>query len=128
MATDASRSGIGFALIQQSPEGPAEVIQCGSRSLTPAEKNYAIIELEALAIAWAIKKAEFYLRGIPHGPPVFDGGLYQIPRTNGQQMPGEDQREDRDFSFDMVWKPGKDNVIADALSRSWGGGIKDAQA
>ena len=39
------------------------LVQCGSRSLTSTEANYAIIELECLAITWAIKKCRIYLAG-----------------------------------------------------------------
>jgi len=31
-----------------------KIIQCGSRSLSPAKSRYAVIELEALALAWAM--------------------------------------------------------------------------
>ena len=52
--TDASRlHGLGFALIQREMDGRPRLISCGSRSLTSAEKNYATIELELLAVWYA---------------------------------------------------------------------------
>ena len=55
LITDASRTGLGYVLIQEQHQGP-RLITCGSRFLSEAEKNYAVIELELLAIVWAIQK------------------------------------------------------------------------
>ena len=67
MLTDASRLyGIGFALIQKSQDGNnISLIQCGSCSLSETQQRYATVELECLAIKWAIHKCNFYLRGLP---------------------------------------------------------------
>jgi hypothetical protein len=35
----------------------------GSRFLTPAEKNYAPVEGEALAVAWALGQTKFFTMG-----------------------------------------------------------------
>ena len=65
LLTDASRlHGLGFALVQRGKDGRPRLISCGSRSLTGAEKNYATIELELLAVWYAVKKLSFYLRGM----------------------------------------------------------------
>ena len=69
--TDASRlKGIGFALVQFDPKvdntkRQFSLTQCGSSSLTSAQGNYATIELECLAIQYAVSKSQFYLRGLP---------------------------------------------------------------
>ena len=44
--------------------GEPRIIRCGSRSLTAAQKNYAVIDLECPAIVWAVQKCRFYLHGI----------------------------------------------------------------
>ena len=63
--TDASRHhGMGFALCQEV-NGNNTIITCGSKSFTPAQQRYTYIELECLAIIWAIQKCEFYLKGLP---------------------------------------------------------------
>ena len=47
----------------QSPH--QAIITCGSKSFTPTQQRYATIELECLAIIWAIQKCEFNLKGLP---------------------------------------------------------------
>ena len=125
LVTDASRlHGLGFMLVQLGPLGELRhVIQCGSRSLKPAEANYATIELECLAIQWAVEKCQYFLRGCgdfsiqtDHRPLI---GVFQKPlgevanprifRFREKLLP---------YSFDVSWLPGKKNLIADALSRN----------
>ena len=68
LVTDASRlKGLGYALIQRATDQPTRprLVQCGSRSLLPAESRYATIELEALAIVWAIGQCKHQLFGMP---------------------------------------------------------------
>ena len=66
LLTDASRHhGLGFALCQFDENNNPLIVTCGSKSLTPTQKRYAIIELECLAIIWAIQKCSFYLKGLP---------------------------------------------------------------
>ena len=48
-------------LRQLQPDGTWRMIQAGSRFLSDAETRYATIELEALAVAWAIKKCHLFL-------------------------------------------------------------------
>jgi hypothetical protein len=64
LLTDASKlKGLGFALLQRDNENCPRLVQCGSCSLSPAENNYACIEIESLAIQYAVKDCRFYLLG-----------------------------------------------------------------
>ena len=63
LLTDASRTGLGFVILQKDSAGKDRLITCGSRFLSPAEKNYAVVELECLAITWAVLKSRLYLIG-----------------------------------------------------------------
>ena len=69
LCTDASRLGLGFVLQQRSGEAWV-LVQAGSRFLSDAESRYAIIELEMLAVSWAVSKCR--LAGLPHFQVVTD--------------------------------------------------------
>jgi hypothetical protein len=56
-----SLHGMGYALEQEG-----RLIQAGSHSLLGAETRYAVVELEAMAVAWAIKACCHYLLGCPN--------------------------------------------------------------
>ena len=123
LLTDASRlKGLGYALMQRTPEGKARLIQCGSRSLLDAESRYATIELEALAILWAVRKCRHYLFGInfhvltDHRPLL---GAFAKPLADLENARLQRFREKLvDYTFDVHWVPGKQHIIADTLSRA----------
>jgi transposase InsO family protein len=121
--TDASKKGLGFVLLQEGSDG-RRLVACGSRSLTPAESRYAPIELEALAVVFAIEKCQFYLQGSPkafkvvtdHKPLV---GLFQKPLAEVANPRLQRLRlRCVEANIDVTWQAGKLNIIADTLSRS----------
>ena len=123
LVTDASRlNGLGFVLMQCKND-KVKVIQCGSRSLSPAEKNYSTLELELTAIVWAIQKCNFFIKGIGHFEVITDHRpLIGIFAKNLNQI--ENNRVVRlrekisDHPFAVKWVAGKENIIADALSKA----------
>ena len=128
LLTDAARvvGGLGFALRQVQEDGSKTLICCGSRSLSSAERNYSVIESEALGIVWAIRKCRIYLLGAQftvlcdHKPlePLINGlngkslGDIENPRLQRllQKVAG--------YTFEMRHIDGIRNRIADALSRA----------
>ena len=73
IATDWSLKGIGFCLLQKkcncneiTPvcclEG-WDLVLCSSRYTTPAESRYSPVEGECLGVAWALKKARYFVLG-----------------------------------------------------------------
>ena len=65
LQTDASDEGLGAVLLQARCVDPQDLtpVQFLSRRLRPAERNYSVVEREALAVYWAVKKFERYLYG-----------------------------------------------------------------
>ena len=64
LRTNASHHGLGFILQQQNQGGMWSLTQAGSRFLSDTEGRYAIIELEMLAVWWAIIKCHTFLVGL----------------------------------------------------------------
>ena len=122
VSADASSFGLSAVLKQKNPDGEYKPVAYISRSLTPTEQRYAQIEKEALAFTWACERLSDYLIGLPfhiwtdHKPlvPLFSTKeLEQIPiRVQRYRL-----RMMR-FSFTIAHRPGKELIIADALSRS----------
>ena len=124
LLTDAARlKGVAYALMQQH-EGRWKVVQCGSRFLSDAESRYAVVELELLAIVWALQKCRTFVMGLPHFEVVTDHKPL-IPILNDYTLDAiENLRLQRlkentsMYSFKAVWRRGKRLAIPDALSRA----------
>ena len=123
LLTDASRwKGLGFALIQRDDKDQIRLIQCRSCSLILAETAYATVEVECLAIKWAINKSHHFLMGMfnfrvitDHRPLV---GVFQKPLQDIENTLVQKYREKLgDYSFKVSWTAGKTHLVADALSR-----------
>lgn len=56
VSTDASDYGLGAIVTQIHPDKTERTVAFASRSLTPAERKYSIVEKEALACVWAAEK------------------------------------------------------------------------
>ena len=67
LLTDASRlHGLGHIDIDSTGSKHFKIVHCGSKGLTAIQQRYSTIELECLAIVWAITKCSFYLHGLPN--------------------------------------------------------------
>ena len=120
--TDASQLGLG-AVLYQSQDGALRVISYASRTLTPAEKRYHLHsgKLEFLALKWAICD-EF--RDLLYYAPSFCVYTDNNPLTyvmKSAKLNATGHRwvaELSNFNFTIKYRPGKQNVDADFLSRS----------
>lgn len=113
LTTDASNVAIGSVLSQNN-----RPIAYYSRTLNSAERNYSTIEKELLAILDSTKHFRPYLFGqkftieTDHNPLVW---LYKIKEPNSRLIRWKLKLEE--FDFTIIYKKGKENVVADALSR-----------
>ena len=64
IAADGSSTGLGAFLLQTQDNGQCRPICYISRSLSDAERHYAVIEKEALASTWACERLEEYVLGL----------------------------------------------------------------
>ncbi|RXN20532.1 Retrovirus-related Pol poly from transposon [Labeo rohita] len=123
--TDASEKGLG-AVLYQWQNGKLRVIAYGSRTLTPAEKNYNLHsgKLEFLALKWAIcEKFRDYLFYASHFTVYTDNNPLTYVMSTAKLMVKLNAVGHRwvgelsDYNFDIKYRPGKENIDADTLSR-----------
>nr|KAG5692640.1 hypothetical protein BaRGS_003530 [Batillaria attramentaria] len=117
LQTDASDVGLGAVLLQER-DGQLQPVMYASRKLSDAEKRYAVIERECLAVVWAIKKFELYLYGREFTLQTDHQALQYLQSSktaNGRLMRWALWLQP--FSFRVEVIPGKANVGADYLSR-----------
>lgn len=109
--------GLGASLIQIDENGIPKAIGFASKGLTGAQEKYTPYLLELQAACFGIDKFRVHLAGrkfhlyTDHRPLETTGGKYGKTLNRLQLLMGE-------FDFTINFKPGKDNVVADFLSRN----------
>ncbi|KAL0147151.1 hypothetical protein M9458_057675, partial [Cirrhinus mrigala] len=119
LQTDASDTGLG-AVLSQVQEGEEHQIIYISRKLSPAERNYATVEREALAIKWAVLELRYYLLGCKFTLVTDHAPLQWMARakdTNARVTHWFLVLQD--FHFEVRHRAGATNANADRLSRIW---------
>ena len=84
----ASIEGIGAVLSQRQEDGQLHPVASASRSLTGAQRNYGITELETLAVVLAISHFHFYLHGHSVVVRTDHSAVRAVLETHRQSMPG----------------------------------------
>ena len=133
LATDFSTTGIGFFLLQKICKCESRVPTCcpegwrlclvGSRFLHDAETRYAVIEGEALAVAFALKQCRHFILGCQNLTVVTD----HLPLVNilndrsladiGNRRLQNLKEKTLSYQFSIAHVPGRKHLGADAASR-----------
>lgn len=121
---DASQTGLGAYLYQvpeeNAPASSPRVIYCISRSLRAAEKNYSATKRELLGLIWAIRRLKDYLHSqkcflhTDHKPLT-----YFMTQKHVSPMLNTWVDELSQYDLAICHIPGKQNDVADALSRRY---------
>lgn len=117
--TDASPTGGLGAVLLQTQGKQRKVIAYASRGLKDSERNYPIMKLEMLALVWAVtQKFRDYLIGASFVAYTDNNPLsYMMSSAKLGAMEQRWAGELASFDFSIKYKPGKNNIVADALSR-----------
>jgi transposase InsO family protein len=118
VATDASRRGLG-AVLYQGEKGSERWISFVARALRPGEEGYSATQKEMAAIIFALERFRCYLWGTHFTLFTDHKALVFLRKQKASMIPmfiswwgtlGE-------FDFDLVHRPGVENVLPDHLSR-----------
>ena len=126
--SDSSKDGYGAVLLQRkSPNDDFRPVYFASKSLTPAEQNYSIIEKEAGAIVFACTKFEKFVLGMDNLKIETDQKplvnlLGKKPINNLPPRIVRFRIALMRFAFTISHVPGKEMYLSDCLSRA---SIKD---
>lgn len=119
VTTDASDQAVG-AVLEQFDNGDWKPIAFFSKKLKPSERKYSVFDRELLGIYLAIKHFRHFLEGrnfhvyTDHKPlagNIFSGRADASPRQTRHLC------FISEFTTDIRFVPGKNNPVADALSR-----------
>ena len=118
---DACGSGLGAVLSQQHSDQWRPVYYA-SRRLTGPESRYGAIELEALAICWGVTRFRPYVTGlqftvVTDHKPLLKLFAPDYPLARASIRIQRLLLRVQDLSFSVSYRPGRDNLLADALSR-----------
>jgi hypothetical protein len=125
VATDASNVGIGAVLFQEILDPTTgihkdKIIALISRALTKSEKNYSTTKKELLAIVFAIKQFDQYIRGVNFTLLTDHQALTHLfsqKKINAMITNWIDTL--LEYNFKVIHLPGHLNVIPDSLSRMY---------
>ena len=111
--SDASYNGLGCVLMQKG-----KVIAYASRQLKPHKVNYPVHDLELAAVVFALKIWRHYLYGVKCTIYTDHKSLKYFFTQKELNMRQRRWLELlKDYDCEILYHPGKANVVADALSR-----------
>lgn len=121
LTTDSSDVGCGGYLSQLDGHGVERVIAFASKSFSPAERAYSVVEKEALACVFTVEKWRHYLWGRRFLLRTDHRALTTIFGPKGSNRVGRRiarwEARMAEYSFDVEYIRSEVNAIADGLSR-----------
>ena len=124
--TDASDGGLGAVLTQVSEDGKERPVAFASRTLSKSEKNYDAHKLEFLALRWAVTdRFHEYLYGGTFEVYTDNNPLTYVLTSAKLDAIGQRWVASlAPYNFSLFYNPGRQNVVADSLSRiPWEGTV-----
>ena len=121
VSTDASKDGIGSALLQEV-DGHWMPVAYASRAMTESERNYAQIEKEMLGVVYGCERFHCYTYGRTFTVETDHKPLIAIIRKLLCDAPPRLQRlllRVQRYDFTLQYTPGKHLIIAATLSRAF---------
>jgi hypothetical protein len=120
LQTDASDVGVG-AVLSQIIDGEERAIAFASKSLNAAQKNYTTTDKECLAIVWGVRNFRIYLLGKRFTLQTDHSALQFLNTMRlNRDLTGRLARYQmflQEYDFVILYRKGKENINADALSR-----------
>lgn len=118
ISCDASQNGCGSVLLQNNAP-----VSYASKAFTPTQQKYAQIEKELLSICHACTKFHNYIYGrsdvtieTDHKPLI---NIFKKPLLTAPARLQRMLLMLQPYSFNLIYKPGKELLLADALSRAY---------
>ena len=119
--TDASSEGLGACLSQLNDKLEEKPVAYISRTLNKAELNYSTTEKEMLEAVWAMHKFRFFLFGQNFNLYTDHQALRGIFKNQSDNVTSRIVNmlsKTTDYHPNVIYKKGKENIVADALSRA----------
>lgn len=117
--TDAANTGVGAVLLQEDDNNTERPVCFASKTLNSAQQNYSAVEKECYAIIFALEKFAEYLDGTTFSIQTDNQAvtyLNKMKNTNSRLMRWAWKIQEWCPSITHI--KGRDNVIADLLSRN----------